>query len=92
MKTAGGVQAQLLGKSQEARKKVDKNIYIYTINKFTHAPSDTSYLGFFIYRHILSDSSNCDFRIPNCDQIVLLEPANNDSFLILQNGSLYHEV
>ena len=37
MKTAGGVQAQLLGKSQEARKKVDKNIYIY--NKQIHTCS-----------------------------------------------------
>ena len=39
MKTAGGVQAQLLGKSQEARKKVDKNIYIYIYNKQIHTCS-----------------------------------------------------
>ena len=31
-------------------------------------------------------------RHPNCRRVVILEPANNDSFLIVQNGSLHHEV
>ena len=30
-------------------------------------------------------------RIPNCEQVIIMNRSNNDTFLVLQNGSLHHQ-
>ena len=96
IKFTGGVQARLLRKSQVARGKVLQTDYHTLVLQTYHntlvfvSPKavkvfNLSFQASKLWLTLVS-------RLPNCDQVVILEPANNDSFLILQNGSLYHEV
>ena len=44
------------------------------------------------YSHsFMNNYRNHKNRIPNCKQVVILEKSNNDTFYLLQNGSLHHE-
>ena len=44
------------------------------------------------YQHSFMDNyRKYKNRVPNCDQVVILDKSNNDTFYILQNGSLHHK-
>ena len=44
------------------------------------------------YQHYFMDNyRKYKNRLPNCDEVVILDKSYNDTFYLLQNGSLYHE-
>ena len=41
--------------------------------------------------HFMDNHAKYKHRIPNCEQVIIMDKSNNDTFLVLQNGSLHHQ-